>query len=170
MSVLGFVDSTQMLQRNRTSRLPVLYVFGKKPIDPEDCAEKFLQAAGSDALKGSVELRLDVAYCRKAGTALCTTGTRRTLTTSTDAILERLRTALPDPAKILYSPIPTSSHPSKQLDSPNQVPVDDDEHGIDPEDAVILYVGGESLSLTNLLMTHASCQVSLFMLSPSSEL
>lgn len=53
--------------------------------------------------------------------------------------------------------------PSKQLDGPDQSDQNEPEHNapeeIDPTDAVILYVGGESLTLTNLLMTHSSCQV-----------
>ncbi|KAI0723639.1 putative diphthamide synthesis protein-domain-containing protein [Fomitopsis betulina] len=130
---------------SQTSRLPAIYVFGKKHVDPADCVEKFLQASGPDTLRNTIILRPHVAYCHNA-----------------DAILERLRMALPKPANILYSPIPTMTCPSEQLDVPEQAFQNEPEQNcseIDLKDAVILYVGGESLNLTNLLMTHSSCQV-----------
>lgn len=52
---------------HRTSRLPAIYVFGKKQVDPADCVDKFLQASGSDIVRNTIILRLDVAYCHKAG-------------------------------------------------------------------------------------------------------
>ena len=82
------------------------------------------------------------------------------LTMTTDAILERLRTALPEHTSIVYSPIPTMTFPPKQLGGSDEVPHDETEQEIDPESWIIFYVGGESLTLTNLLMTHASYQVS----------
>ncbi|KAH9929211.1 diphthamide biosynthesis protein [Fomitopsis serialis] len=136
---------------SQTSRLPVIYVFGKKPIDSADCIDSFVQAlasSSSEHTKGACMLRLDVAYAHRA-----------------DAIMNKLRAALPAPTKILQSPIPSMTYPTKQPNKLDQTPQQDSNSGendfeeASSENCVILYVGGESLSLTNLLMTHASCQV-----------
>lgn len=55
---------------DRTSRLPAIYVFGKKHVDPADCVEKFLQASGPDTLRNTIILRPHVAYCHNAGIEL----------------------------------------------------------------------------------------------------
>ncbi|TFY68798.1 hypothetical protein EVJ58_g804 [Rhodofomes roseus] len=137
---------------SQTSRLPVFYVFGKKPIDPTDCVDKLVQTLASSSSanpRDATMLQLDVAYAHRA-----------------DAILEKLRAALPSTTKILYSPIPNMTHPSAPLStietSPQNGPAATDgqrKGETTSEDCNILYVGGESLSLTNLLMTHASCEV-----------
>lgn len=52
----------------RTSRLPVIYVFGKKEIDVDDCVEKLLstlQDVSDDAQ--TILLRMDVTYSHRAG-------------------------------------------------------------------------------------------------------
>lgn len=62
--------------------------------------------------------------------------------------------------------------PSEQLDVPEQAFQNEPEQNcseIDLKDAVILYVGGESLNLTNLLMTHSSCQVRCAVLPTSFD-
>ena len=52
----------------RTSRLPVIYVFGKKELDIEDCAEKLLSnLQNSSEETQSILLRMDVAYAHRAG-------------------------------------------------------------------------------------------------------
>ena len=74
----------------RTSRLPVIYVFGKKPVDPVDCAKKLADSARASAaaspsggkiscgdinepakeephMQLRVEMKIDVAYVYRAG-------------------------------------------------------------------------------------------------------
>ncbi|KAF7328851.1 2-(3-amino-3-carboxypropyl)histidine synthase subunit 2 [Mycena venus] len=97
--------------RDRTSRLPVIYVFGKKPIDVEDCSLRVAEVfEGASAL-----LRYDVAYAHRA-----------------ENIAAALREALHVPVSL-----------------PSQT--------IDPES--IIYIGGESLGLANLLITHSTYTV-----------
>ncbi|KAJ6510615.1 putative diphthamide synthesis protein-domain-containing protein [Mycena sanguinolenta] len=98
---------------SQTSRLPVIYVFGKKPIDVEDCSRSVAQVfEGSSAL-----LRYDVAYTHQA-----------------ESIAAALRQALNVPISVPLSDTP-------------------------PEASNIIYIGGESLGLTNLLITHSTCSV-----------
>ncbi|KAJ7688973.1 putative diphthamide synthesis protein-domain-containing protein [Mycena rosella] len=97
---------------SQTSRLPVIYVFGKKPVDVHDCSHLL-----SGVFEGTVALlRYDVAYAHQA-----------------ESIAAALREAL----KI---PISTSQ-------TSDMVPEN------------IIYIGGESLGLTNLLITHSACSV-----------
>ena len=66
--------------RDRTSRLPVIYVFGKKNIDPDRCVTSVLEffkvrTASLDSNEatrrpGAVFLRHDVAYTHRAGPLL----------------------------------------------------------------------------------------------------
>ncbi|KAJ7235093.1 putative diphthamide synthesis protein-domain-containing protein [Mycena haematopus] len=98
---------------SQTSRLPVIYVFGKKPIDVDDCSRRVSQVfEGTSAL-----LRYDVAYAHQA---------------------ESIATAL---RQVLHVPISVSDLKAH------------------PEASTIIYIGGESLGLTNLLITHSTCSV-----------
>ncbi|KAF7361445.1 2-(3-amino-3-carboxypropyl)histidine synthase subunit 2 [Mycena sanguinolenta] len=98
---------------SQTSRLPVIYVFGKKPIDVEDCSRNVSQVfEGSSAL-----LRYDVAYTHQA-----------------ESIATALHQALNVPISLPHSQTPS-------------------------EASSIIYIGGESLGLTNLLITHSTCSV-----------
>ncbi|KAJ7231264.1 putative diphthamide synthesis protein-domain-containing protein [Mycena haematopus] len=98
---------------SQTSRLPVIYVFGKKPIDVDECSRCVAQIfEGTSAL-----LRYDVAYAHQA-----------------ESIAAALRQALHVPISVPHSETP-------------------------PEVSSILYIGGESLGLTNLLITHSTCSV-----------
>ena len=54
--------------RSRTSRLPVIYVLGKKPIDVSHCVQSFLEVVPDLQEKQSVVLKYDVAYAHQAGT------------------------------------------------------------------------------------------------------
>ncbi|KAJ3519511.1 hypothetical protein NM688_g9292 [Phlebia brevispora] len=126
---------------SQTSRLPVIYVFGKKPIDVSDCVEHLLQSTQStQADMTLVTLRTNVAYAHVA-----------------EQVVQGLRAALPPTTHLSYTPIPLLTKPQEHLPSSEQdapsVDADSDEKG------VILYVGEESLALTNLLVTHASCEI-----------
>ncbi|KDR72825.1 hypothetical protein GALMADRAFT_73379 [Galerina marginata CBS 339.88] len=151
----------------QTSRLPVVYIFGRKDINVEKCATGFITAFERDNLeepqlegeraKKAVLLRHDVAFSHKA-----------------DSIFQSLREALSKctPAiPVLYDKISTMTYPSSQSTSPahgkEDLPRQNAENDIALEHTTIFYVGSESLGLTNLLMTNASCNV--YSYDPSTE-
>lgn len=145
---------------SQTSRLPVIYVFGRKEIDPSDCAEKLLGVVETSQLSSHILLRLDVAYIHYA-----------------DKIMSHLRSALPSPQHLLYSPIPLKSTPipddlTRGDASPNEatptIHLDNVDPSVTQEIGTIFWVGAESLTLTNLLMTHASCNV--YSYDPSTKI
>ncbi|KAJ7854318.1 putative diphthamide synthesis protein-domain-containing protein [Mycena olivaceomarginata] len=106
---------------SQTSRLPVIYVFGKKPIDVEDCAQRVSQVFdGTSAL-----LRYDVAYAHQA---------------------ESIAAALHQTLHMPISLAPSQKSSETPSDSESEV-------------SSIIYIGGESLGLTNLLITHSTCNV-----------
>ncbi|KAJ7605240.1 putative diphthamide synthesis protein-domain-containing protein [Mycena polygramma] len=110
---------------SQTSRLPVIYVFGKKPVDAEDCSRQLAGVfEGTSAL-----LRYDVAYAHQA-----------------ESVAAALREALH---------VPVSVSRINLVTAPSQAPVLDAE----PAPENIIYIGGESLGLTNLLITHSACSV-----------
>ncbi|KAI0942716.1 hypothetical protein AcW1_003274 [Taiwanofungus camphoratus] len=140
---------------SQPSRLPVIYVFGKKEVDPADCVDKLLQSAKASAsTKRTVFLRHDVVYAHIA-----------------DSIVEKLQGALAHSAVVVYSPVPLISYPSdmqrdttrpgESLDDAQSRTNSNENRASQSlaEDSIVLYIGGESLSLTNLLLTHASCEV-----------
>jgi len=117
---------------SQTSRLPVIYIFGRKPIDMHDCVKQLAELVNSsDPRPQKILLRTDVRYSYII-----------------NEINGQLRASLPS-CEITYSPIPTSSRPSDDPASPVQ----------DVEYDTILFIGSESLTLSNLLMTNAKCQV-----------
>ncbi|KAI0077998.1 diphthamide biosynthesis protein [Panus rudis PR-1116 ss-1] len=132
---------------SQTSRLPVIYVFGKKDIDPTDCTVKLVKALREDDKpRQAVLLKFDVAYVHRA-----------------EKILAKLREFLDPTTKILYTPIPTKTEPaSKAISQPPESlrsPITESTSSNDPECNTILYIGGESLSLTNLIMTHSAFDI-----------
>ncbi|KAL1743806.1 putative diphthamide synthesis protein-domain-containing protein [Schizophyllum fasciatum] len=119
---------------SQTYRLPVIYVFGKKNIDIQDCVAKFAAQCRAEDLKKPVILRHDVGY-----------------THAIPQILSALHAHLAnDGLEITYEEIPTRIDPSSSSAPKRQA---------DVRDSTILYVGGESLSLTNLLLTHSTCDL-----------
>ncbi|KAL6303602.1 diphthamide biosynthesis protein [Sparassis latifolia] len=134
---------------SQTSRLPVIYVFGKKEVDPSDCAAKLLEsvkASSSNPLEGRIfRLKCDVTYAHRA-----------------DSIVDELRRTLPSSTRLLHSPVPLCSVPAvtggdaNEPESHRHEADDQVQHYDSPvEESIILYIGGESLTLTNVLMTHA---------------
>ncbi|KAL1943663.1 hypothetical protein VTO73DRAFT_4108 [Trametes versicolor] len=138
---------------SQPSRLPVIYVLGRKPVDPSHCADSFSETLKSlqTSEKSTILLRYDVAYAHKA-----------------DEVIAQLKQRLPS-SRILHTPISLIAHPaaerqqgaSQHLDntSDTQSTEDTRQEGSSPEDSVILYIGGECLTLTNLLLTHASYEM-----------
>ncbi|KIM87854.1 hypothetical protein PILCRDRAFT_263533 [Piloderma croceum F 1598] len=135
---------------SQTYRLPVIYVFGKKPIDVDHCVKQLVSildasSANEPKDKKAILLHHDVVYTHRA-----------------DNIVDKLRIAF-EPLKItvFYSRVALRKDPpSTALDLRQNVDrsaTSTNESLI--EDCTILYIGGESLGLTNLLMTHASCEI-----------
>ncbi|PIL34403.1 hypothetical protein GSI_03178 [Ganoderma sinense ZZ0214-1] len=132
---------------SQASRLPIIYVLGKKPVDAADCVDKFSQAVPNLPEKRSVVLKYDVAYAHQV-----------------DAIIATLRSKIHPSTRILHIPVPLTARPPSSgqhhtLHSLQEEDVQAPAEEASPESSVILYIGGESLTLTNLLMTHASYEV-----------
>ncbi|KAJ2008099.1 Diphthamide biosynthesis protein 2 [Coemansia thaxteri] len=119
-----------------TSRLPVLYVFGRLPIDPVDCANQaaeVIKDSAEDGVKLFVLYDMPYAY---AAAAVCDA-------LRDCAVFECVEMShIADNAGRLYDPRNTAE--SKQHEGQPLVPL---------TDYTILYLGGESLALTNILLT-----------------
>ncbi|KAI8995264.1 diphthamide biosynthesis protein [Trametes punicea] len=142
---------------SQTSRLPVIYVLGKRPIDPAHCAESLVAILTSTSAiprKTTVVLRYDVVYAFSA-----------------ENVVAELRKKLPNSTRILHTPVPliaypsssgqqrTARHPQDAAGAQDTRSVVEEPPDAAPENSVILYIGRESLTLTNLLLTHASYEV-----------
>ncbi|CCL98888.1 uncharacterized protein FIBRA_00895 [Fibroporia radiculosa] len=137
-----------------TSRLPVIYIFGKRDVDPADCAKQLLNSLKTSSMgleSRSILFRHDVAYSHQA-----------------DAILMQLRDLLPPSAHIFHSS-PTvfmrprdknvcqaTSDALTENSQPTSAPSGDPGS---MKDYAVIYIGGESLTLTNLLVTHSFYEV-----------
>ena len=126
----------------------MIYVFGHKPIDVLDCVTELANSIRGSSRAASTErfvLRCDVVYSHKAA-----------------EIAERLYTALGH--LINYREIPLKAKPPGQ--PVRSVAVENQRLGTTDQatENVLLYIGPESLSLTNLLVTHGSSEVLSFLL------
>ncbi|KZO98796.1 diphthamide biosynthesis protein [Calocera viscosa TUFC12733] len=125
-----------------TARLPVIYVFGKRTIDVDHCAHSLVESSRS-ALDSEphrpVLVRYDVSFAY-----------------SIDAICRAL-SAILDPKHRMSAPSVRRFHTSGPGE--NCYTSIAREHGEEAVDPIIFYVGGESLSSTNLIVTHATCEV-----------
>ncbi|PCH34780.1 diphthamide biosynthesis protein [Wolfiporia cocos MD-104 SS10] len=141
---------------SQTSRLPVIYVFGKRDLNIPDCVERLFKSLhnSSNPDPHAIVLRHDVTYAHHAS-----------------ALLEELKATLPPTTRLLYSPLPSMTFPAShnitepETESPPSS-LDgrgrhEDNVAVDTpsENCAIFYIGGESLGLTNLLVTHASWEV-----------
>jgi len=120
----------------------VIYVFGHKPIDVTNCVEELTNSIRDSPRASSVErldLRCDVVYSHKAA-----------------EIAERLHATLGRPVN--YREIPLKAEPQGQ---PVRSLAENQRLGTSdkPTEDVLLYIGPESLSLTNLLITRGSSEV-----------
>ncbi|KAH0582502.1 hypothetical protein H2248_010445 [Termitomyces sp. 'cryptogamus'] len=159
----------------RTSRLPVIYVFGHKPCDISTCIasittffQEYLSAAnGEDGTKKPdvILLKYDVGYTYIADTL----HSRIEETFSTFGI------------KTLYQRTPTKTVPvnttiniSLQPQNPQHhdahsvTSVQTSESSAELSNPALLYIGGENLTLINLLMTHGLSDV--FSYDPSTNI
>lgn len=143
-------------------------------MDPSHCADSFSETLKSlqASEKKTILLRYDVAYAHKAGmNGRSLVAYSCILSNPADEVITQLRQRLPL-SRILHTPISLIAHPAAerqqgssphlnntsntQSTSPSE---DTRQEGSSPEDSVILYIGGECLTLTNLLLTHASYEV-----------
>ncbi|KAG1824103.1 putative diphthamide synthesis protein-domain-containing protein [Suillus variegatus] len=138
---------------SQPSRLPVVYVFGKKPIDVDDCIDQLRQClttqlqqdtTSNSNNRPTVLLRYDVGYSCRA-----------------DVIAHRLQDELQClNTKVLHDPLPTRLDPKTTVQSPKTFEQTGAESNEDSfTNVIIAYIGGESLNLTNLLITHSHCEV-----------
>ncbi|KDQ53934.1 hypothetical protein JAAARDRAFT_418001 [Jaapia argillacea MUCL 33604] len=163
---------------SRPYRLPVIYVFGKKPLDVRDCAAKLVSSVlenseklggeGEGRLKGVV-LRHDVGYTYKSESIVAEIRDRLSKSPETSDL------------KLFYSHIPTRLNPSVPTDehptSPSPSPASvsgptesqgsDEGEKVGMEDCAILYVGEESMGLTNLCMMYSSSEIHTY--TPSTR-
>lgn len=126
---------------SKTYRLPVIYVFGKKPIDVTDCVQSLVRSLRSSSSEAGRTLlfKHDVAYTHQA-----------------EAIVSSLRAALK--SDVLYSKMPDRLEPSTATAS-DSLDGNSKSWGVEHSLVTILYVGPSSLGLTNLIMTHSSTPV-----------
>ncbi|KAF8876050.1 putative diphthamide synthesis protein-domain-containing protein [Infundibulicybe gibba] len=118
---------------SRTARLPVLYVFGKRDINIDDCVAQVCALPALQDTK-TVRLRHDVMYAHQAV-----------------QLGEKLReTGL----VVLYNPVPTYTDPAPPTPATKMPPEPTSDN---PE--TILYIGGETLALTTVLMTNPASDV-----------
>lgn len=138
---------------SQPSRLPVVYVFGKKPIDVDDCVDQLGQCLTTQLQQDTISnnnngptvlLRYDVGYSCRA-----------------DVIAHRLQNELQSlNTRVLHDPLPTRLDPKTTVQSPKTFEQTGAESNEDSfTNVIIAYIGGESLNLTNLLITHSHCEV-----------
>ncbi len=144
-------------------------------MDPSHCADSVsesLKSVQTLEKKSTILLRYDVAYAHKAGMGRPgLLSYSRILSYPLDEIIAQLKQRLPS-SQILHTPLSLIAHPAaeqQQSASPHLANTSDAHtanpteatHQTDasPEDSIILYIGGECLTLTNLLLTHASYEV-----------
>lgn len=126
----------------------MIYVFGHKLIDVLDCVTELTNSICDSPRASSAEhfvLRCDVVYSHKVA-----------------EIAERLYTALG--RLVSYHEISLKAEPPGQ--PVRSVAAENQRLGTTDQatEDVLLYIGSESLSLTNLLVTHGSSEVLGFLL------
>ncbi|KAI0683843.1 putative diphthamide synthesis protein-domain-containing protein [Cytidiella melzeri] len=124
---------------SQTSRLPVIFVFGRRSIDVDDCVARLTAAVqAADRQPQKILLRNDVRYSHVA-----------------NHIRDGIKNALPL-CQVWSTALPVFTQPGDSaMDFAAQKLSAVDDADID----TILFVGSESLTLTNLLMTNAHCHV-----------
>ncbi|KAF9240828.1 putative diphthamide synthesis protein-domain-containing protein [Melanogaster broomeanus] len=142
---------------SKTSRLPVVYVFGRKPIDVQDCIGELTRLIAniadvtdsSETTKKSFLIRHDVAYTYQAGDIV----QRLRDETSAPILFNATPTWVdPAPAQAVLDSKTNNDATQETTASPNST----ESPAVDEEHTTIIYIGEESLTLTNLLMTHSS--------------
>lgn len=122
----------------------MIYVFGHKPIDVLNCVTELTNSIRDSPRASSAEgwiLHCDVVYSYK-----------------TAEIAERLHDGLGRP--VSYREVPLKAEP---LGQPIRSVTENQRLGTTNEatEGVLLYIGSESIPLTNLLITHGTSEVLL---------
>ncbi|KAJ2389002.1 Diphthamide biosynthesis protein 2 [Coemansia sp. RSA 2559] len=123
-----------------TTRIPVFYVFGREPVDVDDCAEKLSAAVERGT---NVLLLSDVAYMHRIDDIAAA------LRDKADGAFGSVVASSITAADQVYTPGSGANdiQPGRSWNLPR-------EHAIG--DYTILYIGQESLTLTNVLLTQRS--------------
>ncbi|EEB92559.1 hypothetical protein MPER_08911, partial [Moniliophthora perniciosa FA553] len=139
----------------RLTGCPLINVFGEKDLDIDDCVARLVDAFSASSEESSLQaktvvLRHDVAYTHKAGTLL-------------QCFQEVFQ---PRGVQVMYSQVPEKIVPASPV---QKQPLDESERISKPpvQDCTIFYIGDENLGLTNLIITHSSCNVVSY--SPSQR-
>ncbi|CAE7228598.1 unnamed protein product [Rhizoctonia solani] len=152
-----------------TSRLPVIYVFGKRPIDIQDCVNQlslFVRTQLAGTGPKSLIIKSDVSYAYSVGGVqeafqkefpdveiVAPEVPTRYIPPPSASIVAPYAPADPDQPSEPISPLPSTSPTTKNTSLAKVA------EGISTEECLILYIGGESLALTNFLLTHSSSEV-----------
>ncbi|CAG8461635.1 1987_t:CDS:10 [Acaulospora colombiana] len=137
-------DELKSLNLLSTSRLPVLYVFGKQLIDMDHCSTIFDGFFGNDNSQ-KIVIMYDVVYCH------CIDEFARKLHArfNYSNIILSLVNLDPFVPRQVGDKICTETQ-GRHYSLPE---------GTSIEDFLIFYIGGESSTLSNLLLTHNKCKV-----------
>ncbi|CAG8474560.1 7059_t:CDS:10 [Ambispora gerdemannii] len=128
-----------------TSRLPVLYIFGKHPIDEAHCLDTF-QEFYEESKNLPIIVSFDVVYAHCIENFVSQLHRR-----GYNSIIQ---TFVKTETKHEVTTIEESDSSKQQKGRYYNLP-----EGTNIEDCSIFYIGGESLTLANLLMTHNKCKV-----------
>ncbi|KAF9478781.1 diphthamide biosynthesis protein [Pholiota conissans] len=146
-----------------TSRLPVIYVFGRQKLNIELCVGELLRVFDSSdtddssmSKKKAILLKHNVVFTHLADSVL------KTLTEELNKRNPPIPVLYDEISVVSYPGIPPTSDKAKSVTSESA-----EEDGHLEQTTTIFYIGGESLSLTNLLMTNAACDV--FTFDPRTE-
>ncbi|KAL5501871.1 DPH2 [Sanghuangporus vaninii] len=138
---------------SQTSRLPVIYVFGRKRLNVEECVDKISAYLEGTITTGHAQdinilhLRHDVGFAHLS-----------------DDLFRLLRLATKERYHIEYEPLPEQTMPMSSHSSLNQHALssddsDQDTHLSGLKRKILVWVGEESTTLTKLLMTSSGSSV-----------
>ncbi|KAG8890206.1 Diphthamide biosynthesis protein 2 [Tulasnella sp. 332] len=148
-----------------TSRLPVIYVFGQRPVDGDLCAEALLKGSGLETKPtGPVLLLCDLTGIQYENLETIASKLKTRLPLATTLVVPRIqRVARPQATSFSLDASPSERQPEEEKPPLKDEGSHDHRYtlppGIEIGDCTILYVGGEGLALSNLLMTHSANDV-----------
>lgn len=133
---------------SQTSRLPVKYVFGKKPIVIPHCVHQLASvfASGNHDDRPTIVLKSDVSYAHAS--AQVAEQLRQASGLEGHTIIHEAICTNPSRTLLETSVGPSSAPSSEEAPTSDAAPP-----------VVILYVGPESVTLTNLLMINSTCTI-----------
>ncbi|CAG8442688.1 3358_t:CDS:2 [Funneliformis caledonium] len=133
-----------------TSRLPVIYVFGKQPIVLVHCLESFDEFFKLDKNQPLL-IMYDVVYSYCINDFVLELRNEKNYTNIIQSFVMLEFNFLKD--------TPVSNHLGRHYSLPENISI---------ENCSIFYIGGESLTLTNILMTYNKCKV--FSYNPETQI